>query len=77
MDLRYSKNLKDVSSLSTATSLQELSLIGCSSLVELPSSIGDSVHLKKLDLSECSSLIELPSSIGNAIHLKELVKDVN
>uniref|UniRef100_M4F5R1 ADP-ribosyl cyclase/cyclic ADP-ribose hydrolase n=1 Tax=Brassica campestris TaxID=3711 RepID=M4F5R1_BRACM len=72
VDLRYSKNLKDVSSLSTATSLQELSLIGCSSLVELPSSIGDSVHLKKLDLSECSSLIELPSSIGNAIHLKEL-----
>ncbi|KAF2585437.1 hypothetical protein F2Q70_00037764 [Brassica cretica] len=67
VDLRYSKNLKDVSSLSTATSLEELNLTGCSSLVELPSSIGNAIHLKKLDLSGCSSLVELPSSIGNAI----------
>ncbi|KAH0905165.1 LOW QUALITY PROTEIN: hypothetical protein HID58_044668 [Brassica napus] len=72
VDLRYSENLKDVSSLSTATSLEELSLSGCSSLVELPSSIGNAIHLKMLDLSGCSSLVELPSSIGNAIHLKKL-----
>ncbi|KAH0896234.1 hypothetical protein HID58_045802 [Brassica napus] len=67
VDLRYSENLKDVSNLSTATSLEELNLTGCSSLVELPSSIGNAIHLKKLDLSGCSSLVELPSSIGNAI----------
>ncbi|CAN6922409.1 unnamed protein product [Brassica oleracea] len=72
VNLSDSKNLKDVSSLSTATSLQELNLRGCSSLVELPSSIGNAIHLKKLDLSGCSSLVELPSSIGNAIHLKKL-----
>ncbi|CAN7075801.1 unnamed protein product [Brassica oleracea var. botrytis] len=72
VDLAQSKNLKDVSSLSTATSLEELNLTGCSSLVELPSSIGNAIHLKKLDLSGCSSLVELPSSIGNAIHLKKL-----
>ncbi|KAF3586919.1 hypothetical protein F2Q69_00031924 [Brassica cretica] len=72
VDLSDSKNLKDVSSLSTATSLQELDLTGCSSLVELPSSIGNAIHLKKLHLGECSSLVELPSSIGNAIHLEKL-----
>ena len=72
MDLSDSKNLKDVSSLSTVTSLQELDLTGCSSLVELPSSIGNAIHLMKLHLGECSSLVELPFSIGNAIHLEKL-----
>ncbi|KAL0691799.1 hypothetical protein Bca4012_091478 [Brassica carinata] len=72
VDLSDSKNLKDVSSLSTATSLEELNLTGCSSLVELPSSIGNAIHLKKLDLSGCSSLVELPSSIGNATNLQFL-----
>ncbi|CAN6926894.1 unnamed protein product [Brassica oleracea] len=72
VNLSDSKNLKDVSSLSTATSLQELNLRGCSSLVELPSSIGNAIHLKKLDLSGCSSLVELPSSIGNATNLQFL-----
>ncbi|CAG7890788.1 unnamed protein product, partial [Brassica rapa] len=72
VDLSDSKNLKDVSSLSTATSLEELSLRGCSSLVELPSSIGNAIHLKSLDLTECSSLVELPSSIGNATNLQFL-----
>ncbi|WZZ30072.1 hypothetical protein YC2023_013473 [Brassica napus] len=72
VDLSDSENLKDVSSLSTATSLQELNLTRCSSLVELPSSIGNAIHLKKLDLSGCSSLVELPSSIGNATNLQFL-----
>ncbi|XP_013629019.1 PREDICTED: probable disease resistance protein RPP1 [Brassica oleracea var. oleracea] len=72
VDLAHSKNLKDVFSLSTATSLQELNLRGCSSLVELPSSIGNAIHLKKLNLSGCSSLVELPSSIGNATNLQFL-----
>nr|VDC78036.1 unnamed protein product [Brassica rapa] len=72
VDLNYSENLKDVSSLSTATSLEKLNLPGCSSLVELPSSIGNAIHLKELILAGCSSLVELPSSIGNAIHLKKL-----
>ncbi|CAF2151373.1 unnamed protein product [Brassica napus] len=81
VDLSDSKNLKDVSSLSTATSLQELDLTGCSSLVELPSSTGNAIHHKKLhlgecssllDLTGCSSLVKLPSSIGNATNLEFL-----
>ncbi|KAG5415095.1 hypothetical protein IGI04_002662 [Brassica rapa subsp. trilocularis] len=74
VDLSDSKNLKDVSSLSTATSLQELDLTGCSSLVELPSSTGNAIHHKKLHLGECSSLVELPSSIGMPFISKRLVE---
>ncbi|CAN7075806.1 unnamed protein product [Brassica oleracea var. botrytis] len=73
VNLSDSKNLKDVSSLSTATSLQELNLMRCSSLVELPSSIGNAIHLKKLNLTGCSSLLELPSSIGNLHKLDSLI----
>ncbi|KAG2306455.1 hypothetical protein Bca4012_084527 [Brassica carinata] len=72
VNLSCSENLKDVSSLSTATSLEELDLTGCSSLVELPSSIGNAIHLKRLDLGGCSSWVELPSFIGNATNLQFL-----
>ncbi|KAL1188715.1 putative disease resistance protein RPP1 [Cardamine amara subsp. amara] len=69
MYLNRSKKLMELPDLSTATKLEELFLIGCSNLVELPSSIGNAVNLQKLYLSDCSSLVELPSSIGNAINL--------
>ncbi|XP_056851914.1 disease resistance protein TAO1-like [Raphanus sativus] len=75
VDLTGSEYLKNVSSLSTATSLQELDLRGCSSLVELPSSIGNAIHLKKLGLSGCSSLVDLPYSVGNATNLQFLSID--
>ncbi|KAL1209686.1 putative disease resistance protein RPP1 [Cardamine amara subsp. amara] len=72
MNLKNSINLKELPNLSTATSLEKLNLSGCSSLVELPSSIGNATNLKTLYLSECSSLVEIPSSIGNATNLQEL-----
>ncbi|KAL1209282.1 Disease resistance protein TAO1 [Cardamine amara subsp. amara] len=72
MNLKNSTNLKELPNLSTATSLEKLNLSGCSSLVELPSSIGNATNLKTLYLSECSSLVEIPSSIGNATNLQEL-----
>nr|BCM95301.1 disease resistance protein [Brassica rapa subsp. pekinensis] len=72
MDLSHSKNLKELPNLSTATNLRELGLFGCSSLMELPSSIGNLTNLKKLNLKLCSSLMELPSSIGNMTNLENL-----
>ncbi|KAL0699168.1 hypothetical protein Bca4012_055290 [Brassica carinata] len=72
MDLSHSKNLKELPDLSTATNLQELDLSSCSSLVELPSSIGNLTKLKNLTLTLCSSLMELPSSIGNLTNLENL-----
>ncbi|XP_018450357.1 probable disease resistance protein RPP1 isoform X2 [Raphanus sativus] len=72
MDLSYSKRLKELPDLSTATNLYYLDLSYCSSLLKLPSSIGNAINLQRLNLSGCSSLVKLPSSIGNAINLEEL-----
>ncbi|KAG7564030.1 Toll/interleukin-1 receptor homology (TIR) domain [Arabidopsis suecica] len=72
MVLSYSKNLKELPNLSTATKLQELFLIDCTSLVELPSSIGNAISLQTLHLGECKSIVELPSYFGNAINLSWL-----
>ncbi|KFK33469.1 hypothetical protein AALP_AA5G017300 [Arabis alpina] len=72
MNLSYSRDLKEIPNLSTATNLQELNLEKCSSVMELPSSIGNAANLQVLNLSYCSSLVELPSSIGNATNLQNL-----
>ncbi|KAL0714116.1 hypothetical protein Bca4012_021095 [Brassica carinata] len=72
MDLRFSEDLKEIPDLSTATNLRHLYLAGCSSLENLPSSIGNATNLQNLDLNHCSSLVNLPSSIGNAINLQVL-----
>ncbi|KAL9310784.1 putative TIR domain, P-loop containing nucleoside triphosphate hydrolase [Arabidopsis thaliana] len=72
MYLNHSKILKELPDLSTATNLQELFLVKCSSLVELPSSIGKATNLQKLYLNMCTSLVELPSSIGNLHKLQKL-----
>ncbi|XP_010491769.1 PREDICTED: probable disease resistance protein RPP1 [Camelina sativa] len=72
MDLSWSKNLKELPDLSTATNLKELNLAFCSSLVKLPSTIGYTKNLQKLNLSHCSSLISLPSFIGSSTNLQEL-----
>nr|AHN95339.1 DM2B [Arabidopsis thaliana] len=71
MDLSYSSDLKELPNLSTATNLEELNLVGCSSLVELPSSIEKLTSLQILDLANCSSLVKLPA-IENATNLREL-----
>ncbi|KFK37821.1 hypothetical protein AALP_AA3G033600 [Arabis alpina] len=72
VDLRVSKNLKELPDLSTATNLDTLLLSDCSSLVELPSSIGNATNLQSLYLDGCSSLVKLPSSIGNVTNLMNL-----
>ncbi|CAL9238473.1 unnamed protein product [Arabidopsis halleri] len=60
MDLSNSKNLKELPNLSKATSLEELVLKRCSSLVELPSSVGNLTNLQELSLEGCSRLVSLP-----------------
>ncbi|CAA0300239.1 unnamed protein product [Arabidopsis thaliana] len=72
MYLANSKKLKELPDLSTATSLKKLDLYGCSSLVELPSSVSNATNLEELYLNECSSLVKLTSSIGNLTYLKTL-----
>ncbi|KAH0885014.1 hypothetical protein HID58_061110, partial [Brassica napus] len=65
MDLSYSKSLKKIPDLSKATSLEELNLSYCKSLLELTSSIGNATKLTIFYLRGCLLLKELPSSIGS------------
>jgi Leucine-rich repeat (LRR) protein len=62
----------DMKKLPIAISLQELILSGCSSLQELPTSIGELHTLQNLYLGECSSLQKLPTLIGQLNALQEL-----
>ncbi|CAL9224417.1 unnamed protein product [Arabidopsis halleri] len=64
MDLRESKHLKELPNLSTATNLVKLTLFGCSSLAELPSSLGNLQKLQALSLRGCLKLEALPTNIN-------------
>ncbi|CAF1780305.1 unnamed protein product [Brassica oleracea] len=72
MVLSNSWYLKEIPDLSNATSLEELDLHGCESLLELTSTIGNATKLKRCKLSDCFLLKELPSSMGRLINLQEL-----
>ncbi|KAG7605139.1 Toll/interleukin-1 receptor homology (TIR) domain superfamily, partial [Arabidopsis thaliana x Arabidopsis arenosa] len=64
MDLRGSRNLKEIPDLSMATNLETLKLSSCSSLVELPSSIQYLNKLNDLDMSYCDHLETIPSGVN-------------
>ncbi|KAL1215170.1 Disease resistance protein RPS6 [Cardamine amara subsp. amara] len=64
MNLGGSKDLKEIPDLSRATNLELLFLYGCSSLVELPSSIGNLNKLNSLFMPGCTNLETLPSGIN-------------
>ncbi|XP_054815991.1 putative disease resistance protein RGA4 [Prosopis cineraria] len=54
------------------TSLRELTITNCLSLVSLPESMGNLTSLKKLVIRDCSSLASLPMSLGNLTSLRVL-----
>ncbi|CAH8277391.1 unnamed protein product [Arabidopsis lyrata] len=64
MYLAESKHLKELPNLSTATNLEKLTLFGCSSLAELPSSLGNLQKLQALSLRGCLNLEALPTNIN-------------
>ena len=64
MDLSYSPNLVECPDVSSAVSLKTLNLDGCTSLRELPHSIGRLKNLKTLNLAHCETLGCFPSIIG-------------
>ena len=49
--------------------LTVINLTGCSSLLELPESLGDLDSLTELDLCGCSALLTLPESTGECTSL--------
>ena len=72
MDLRYSTNLVEISNFSTMRKLEKLILEGCTSLLELHSSVGDLDKLKLLNLNGCTNLVSLPSSLFKLKSLETL-----
>lgn len=72
IDLRYSKNLKEIPDLSCAMNLETMYLDHCETLVEIPSFIKHLHKLSVLDLSECKKLSKLPNSICNLKSLESL-----
>ncbi|XP_020877447.1 disease resistance protein RPS6 isoform X2 [Arabidopsis lyrata subsp. lyrata] len=64
MDLRDSKNLKEIPDLSMASNLLILNLRECLSLVELPSTIRNLHNLAELDMSGCTNLETFPNDVN-------------
>ncbi|KAL1521792.1 hypothetical protein AB1Y20_021445 [Prymnesium parvum] len=62
-----------VADFGSCTALLSLSLLSCTSLRELPSTIGGCVRLQCLNLGGCSSLLQLPESLGSCAALEDLV----
>ncbi|CDY07347.1 BnaA07g24260D [Brassica napus] len=63
VDLSHSSDMKELPDLSTATNLLSLDLSYCTSLMELPFSVGNATNLLILNIEYCNNL--LPSSIGS------------
>ncbi|CAH8263954.1 unnamed protein product [Arabidopsis lyrata] len=66
IDLKLSSELKEIPNLSKSTSLEELTLEYCTSLVEFPSSIKNLQKLKILNVDYCSMLQVIPTNINLA-----------
>ncbi|KAG2300213.1 hypothetical protein Bca52824_036685 [Brassica carinata] len=79
IDLSMSRNLKEIPDLTNATSLEDLNLYFCESLLELTSTIGNATKLRKLDMSECIFLKEFPNvpdSIEELVLSKTRIKKI-
>ncbi|KAH0909569.1 hypothetical protein HID58_032890, partial [Brassica napus] len=66
VDFSGSVHLKELPDLSNATNLEKLDLIGCESLVEIPSSCSNLHKLQKLWVSGCINLQVLPARMNLA-----------
>ncbi|EFH62774.1 predicted protein [Arabidopsis lyrata subsp. lyrata] len=71
MDLSRSLELKELPDLSNATNLETLELSGCTSLVELPSSIANLQKLEDIMMNSCQKLEVIPTNI-NLTSLKRI-----
>lgn len=66
VDFSGSVHLKELPDLSNATNLEKLDLIGCGSLVEIPSSCSNLHKLQKLWVSGCINLQVIPARMNLA-----------
>ncbi|KAF2609923.1 hypothetical protein F2Q70_00009639 [Brassica cretica] len=79
LDLSFSWNLKKLPDLSEATSLEQLRLYKCKSLLEITSSIGNATKLYRLDISGCEKIKDFPNVPDSIVELnmsETLIKEV-
>nr|VDC81382.1 unnamed protein product [Brassica rapa] len=69
LDLSVSRNLKKLPDLSEATSLEQLRLYKCKSLLEITSSIGNATKLYRLDISGCEKIKDFPNVPDSIVEL--------
>ncbi|RID71131.1 hypothetical protein BRARA_C03088 [Brassica rapa] len=69
LNLSSSQNLKKIPDLSKATSLEELCLQECVSLLELTSSFRNATKLYRLDISGCKKIKDFPNVPDSIIEL--------
>ncbi|KAJ0265701.1 Disease resistance protein [Hirschfeldia incana] len=72
VDFSGSVHLKELPDLSNATNLEKLDLIGCESLVEIPSSCSNLHKLQKLWVTGCINLQVIPARM-NLASLDEVI----
>ncbi|XP_018439509.1 disease resistance-like protein DSC2 [Raphanus sativus] len=70
MDLSHSWYLKKIPDLSKSTSLEELHLSHCRSLLELTSSIGNATKLYRLDIKGCANIKDFPNVADSILELE-------
>ncbi|KAL1195096.1 Disease resistance protein RPP2A [Cardamine amara subsp. amara] len=63
LKLSHSKRLTDIRVLSKAVKLEDIDLEGCTSLVDVSTSIGRSWKLVSLNMKDCSHLRSLPAMV--------------
>ncbi|XP_024025814.1 TMV resistance protein N [Morus notabilis] len=69
LNLQCSENLTQIPDLSLALSLEKITLKGCVSMGNLPSSVGKLESLQSLDLSDCSNIDRFPELPRSVKHL--------
>ncbi|XP_010414675.1 PREDICTED: probable WRKY transcription factor 19 [Camelina sativa] len=62
--LSHSRNLADITVLSEALNVEHIDLEGCTSLVDVSTSIPSCGKLVSLNLKDCSQLVKLPAMFG-------------
>ncbi|KAM5554806.1 hypothetical protein ABKV19_022962 [Rosa sericea] len=72
IDLSFSKYLIKTPDFTEATNLEKLNLAGCTSLLEVQTSISALKSLVELDLRGCSNLNKFPNISGNMKELRKL-----
>ncbi|XP_039165747.1 disease resistance protein RUN1-like [Eucalyptus grandis] len=70
LTITWCSGITTIPNISRCSALERLTLVRCSSLKRIESSIGDLQSLIELKIIDCSNLIDLPKEVGALVKLK-------